>query len=285
MSELNRVVAIRVLGAALAGAAVFSATAQTGAPLKTGVDATFAPHAMVKLGGGLQGFNIELGEELARREGRKLEIEGTEFSGLVPGLNAKKYDFILAPVTVTPERAKAMLFTEGYLDTDYTFVIKKGTAPIAALEELKGKTIAVNKGSAYENWAKDNAQKYGFSFDVYGTNADAVQAVQSGRAFANLAGNTVAGWAAKQNPAVQTSYTVKTGLVWALAFRADDKAGRNAASMALKCMKQDGTVARLAEKWFGARPDASATAVKLAPGHGVPGLEGYDATPVTPSCS
>ena len=77
--------------------------AQTGAPLRTGVDATFAPHAMVKLDGGLQGFNIDLGEELAKRMQRKIEIEGTEFSGLVPGLNAKKYDFILAPVTVTPE--------------------------------------------------------------------------------------------------------------------------------------------------------------------------------------
>ncbi len=254
-----------------------------GVPLKTGVDATFAPHAMTKLGGGLQGFNIELGEELARRLGRKLDIEGTEFSGLIPGLNARKYDFVLAPVTVTPERAKVLLFTEGYLDTDYTFVTRKGTV-VQALDELKGKVIAVNKGSAYENWAKDNAARYGFSFDVYGTNADAVQAVQSGRAFANLAGNTVAGWAAKQNPAVQTSYTIKTGLVWALAFRADDKAGRNAASNALKCMKQDGTVSKLAEKWFGFKPGPDAAAVKLAPGHGVAGMEGYDAAPVTPKC-
>jgi polar amino acid transport system substrate-binding protein len=89
------------------------------------------------------------------------------------------------------------------------------------------------------------------SHDVYGNNADAVQAVQSGRADANLAGSTVAAWAAKQNPAVQTTYTVKTGLVWALAFRLDDKAGRDAAGMALKCMKQDGTLGKIAQKWFG----------------------------------
>jgi polar amino acid transport system substrate-binding protein len=286
MTDLNRALATRLLWATLAGAAILpAAMAQSGPPLKTGVDATLAPHAMVKLGGGLQGFNIDLGEELAKREGRKIEIEGTEFSGLVPGLNAKKYDFVLAPVTVTPERAKAMLFTEGYLDTDYTFVIKKGAPPIVKLEDLKGKTVAVNKGSAYENWAKDNGAKYGFTVDVYGTNADAIQAVQSGRAFANLAGNTVSAWAAKQNPAVQTSYTVKTGLVWAMAFRLDDKAGRDTASMALKCMKQDGTISRLAEKWFGTKPDADSTAVKIAPGHGVPGLDGYDPTPVTLKCS
>ncbi|MDB5964970.1 MAG: Periplasmic binding protein [Polaromonas sp.] len=269
-----------ISAAAVFGTAVF---AQTAAPLRTGVDATFAPHAMVKLDGGLQGFNIDLGEELAKRLQRKLVIDGTEFSGLVPGLNAKKYDFILAPVTVTPERAKAMLFTEGYLDTDYTFVTKKGVA-LGSLEELKGKTVAVNKGSAYENWARDNMAKYGFKYDVYGNNADAVQAVQSGRADANLAGSTVAAWAAKQNPAVQTTFTIKTGLVWALAFRLDDKAGRDAAGNALKCMKMDGTLGKIASKWFGYLPAADATAMKAAVGQGVEGLDGYDATPAKPVC-
>ncbi|MFN4311735.1 MAG: transporter substrate-binding domain-containing protein [Ferrovibrio sp.] len=274
------------LGLAALGALVLT----TGMPamaqaLKTGVDATFAPHAMVKLGGGLQGFNIELGEELAKRMGKKLEVEGTEFSGLIPGLNAKKYDFVLAPVTVTPERAKALLFTEGYLNTDFTFVEKKSAPGIKALSDLKGKTIAVNKGSAYETWARDNAEKYGFKYDVYGSNSDAIQAVQAGRADANLGGNTVSAWAAKQNPEVKTSYTITTGLVWALAFRGDDKAGRDAASMALKCMKKDGFVAKIAEKWFGFKPGPDAAAVVIAPGHGVPNMEGYDPTPVTLKCS
>jgi polar amino acid transport system substrate-binding protein len=266
--------------AMLSGAAAFAQPA----PLRTGVDATYAPHAMAKLDGGLQGFNIDLGEELARRLNRKINIEGTEFSALVPGLNARKYDFILAPVTVTPERAKAMLFTEGYLDTDYTFVTKKGAPAIKGLDDLKGKTISVNKGSAYENWTRDNAAKYGFKYDVYGNNADAVQAVQSGRADANLAGNTVAAWAAKQNPAVQTTYTIKTGLVWAMAFRLDDKAGRDAAGTALKCMKIDGTMGRMAQKWFGFLPAADATAMKPAVGQGVEGLDGYDPAPVKPAC-
>ncbi|WP_409514740.1 transporter substrate-binding domain-containing protein [Comamonas sp.] len=98
----------------LALALTSAAQAQTAAPLKTALDPTFAPQAMVKIGGGLQGFNVDMGEEIAKRLGRKLSIDATEFSGLVPGLNSGKYEFLLAPVTVTPERAKAMLFTEGY---------------------------------------------------------------------------------------------------------------------------------------------------------------------------
>ena len=253
-------------------------------PLRTGVDATFAPHAMPRLGGGIEGFNVDLGLEIGRRLGRTVEIDGTEFSALIPGMNAKKYDFVLAPTTATPERAKQMLFSEGYMETDYRFLQKKGDKPITSLEGLKGLTISLNKGSAYESWARDNAPKYGFKFDVYGTNADAVQAVLSGRANANLAGHTVVMWAAKQNPQLVPTYTYRTGLVWAMAFRHDDPATRAEINNALKCMKKDGTVARLYEKWFGEKPGPDSWAVKIAPGYGVPELPGYDAGPHAPKC-
>ena len=166
------------VGLALLISGACASAAWAAKPLVTGVDATFAPHAMPKLGGGLDGFNIELGQAIAKKLGTTIEIEGTEYAALIPGLNAKKYDFVLAPTTVTPERAKALLFSEGYLNTDYTFVVAKKAPDIKSLEELKGKTLAVNKGSAYENWARDNMAKYGFKYDVYATNADAIQAVQ-----------------------------------------------------------------------------------------------------------
>jgi polar amino acid transport system substrate-binding protein len=276
-----------VLSAGLAATLIAAAcpgTAGAAQPLVTGVDATFAPHAMPKLGGGLQGFNIDLGEALARQLGTTVRIEGTEYAALIPGLNARKYDFVLAPTTATPERAKSLLFSEGYLNTDYTFLVAKNKPDITGLQDLKGKTLAVNKGSAYENWARDNAAQYGFKYDVYASNADAVQAVQSGRADANLAGNTVSAWAAKQNPAVKTSYTIKTGLVWALAFRLDDKAGRDRVSTALKCLKQNGTVSALAQKWFGFTPAPGSAAATVGVGQGVPDLDGYDPTPVKLQC-
>ncbi|MFM2406803.1 MAG: hypothetical protein RL223_4683 [Pseudomonadota bacterium] len=266
-------------------AAACGAGAQPGAPIRTALDPTFAPQAMIKLGGGVQGFNVDLGEELARRLNRKLDVETTEFSGLIPGLNSGKYEFLLAPVTVTPERAKALLFTEGYTETNYTFIGRKGVPAFAALEDLKGKTLAVNKGSNYEGWARDNMAKYGFRFEVYGSNADALQAVLSNRADFNLAGSTVAGWAAKQNPQLVAGHTIKTGLVWAIPFRLNDKAGRDQVSNALKCMKLDGTLARLALKWYGYEPAAGSVERTVSPGHGVPGTEHYDPTPVTPKCS
>ena len=110
-------------GAALLVAA--SAYAQEPPPLRTAVDGTFAPHAFPNLSGGYQGFNIDLANEIAKRLKRKIVIDAAQFSGLVPALQAGTYDFLAAPTTVTKERAESMLFTEGYLNTDFQFLIRK----------------------------------------------------------------------------------------------------------------------------------------------------------------
>lgn len=255
------------------------------APLTLGLDGTFAPHAMPKLGGGIEGFNVDMANEIARRLGRPANVVAQEFSGLVPGLNAKRYDFLVAPMTVTAERAKSMLFTEGYLNTDYQFVIKKDAPDITKLEDLKGKTIAVNRGSIYDTWARDNLGKYGFQVENFNTTPDAIQAVQSGRAFANVAGNTAAAWVVQKNPGLKLSYTIKTGLVWAIPFRKDDVAFRNQVEEVVECMKLDGFYARLSEKWLGVKPEPGSPAVTVYPGYGTPGFEGYIADKPAPKCS
>src|SRR3974390_1786809 len=81
-------------------------------PLRSGIDGTFAPHAMPTLSGGVEGFNVDLAYEAAKRLGRKLELDTAQFSGLVPALHAGTYDFLAAAMTVTKERAESMLFTE-----------------------------------------------------------------------------------------------------------------------------------------------------------------------------
>lgn len=253
-------------------------------PLNTGLDGTFAPHAMPKMGGGVEGFNVDMANEIARRLGRPINIAAQEFSGLIPGLQAKRFDFIVAPVTVTAERSKSLLFSEGYLNTDYQFVIKKDAPDIKAIEDLKGKTIAVNRGSIYDTWARDNMGKYGFQVENFATQPDAVQAVLSGRAFANLAGNTSSAWAVKRTPDLKLSFLIKTGLVWAIPFRKDDVAMRNQVEAVVECMKLDGFYHKLSEKWLGVKPEPGSPPVTVYAGYGTPGFEGYDATPHTPRC-
>ena len=261
-----------------------SAHAQELPPLHTAVDGTFAPHAFPNLSGGYQGFNIDIANGLAERLKRKVVIDAAQFSGLIPAMQAGIYDFLAAPTTVTRERAENMLFTEGYLNTDFQFLIRKGAPKIEKLEDLKGKTISVNKGSAYDAWARDLEGKIGWKVESYGTQPDAVQAVLVGRADANVAGNTVIAWAVKSNPELELSYLYSTGLVWATPTRKDSAELRKSLEVATECMKLDGTIAKLHEKWFGIAPPPGSAAVTVFPGYGVPDMPGYDPTPHTPSC-
>lgn len=254
-------------------------------PLRTAVDGTFAPHAMPKLGGGVEGFNIDLFTEVARRMGREVTIDSGTFTSLVPALNSGRYDFLAAPTTVTRERAETWLFTEGYLWTAYQFGIRRGSAPLQSLDDLRGKAITVNKGSAYEIWARDNAERLGFTYQVFDTNTDAVAAVVAGRAYANLAGNTVVRYAATRTPNFVPDLVLReTRAHWAAPFRKDSVALRNQVEDALECMKRDGTVARLSEKWFGVAPAADDLERTAVPGYGVPDMPGYDPTPHEPRC-
>ncbi|HEU0157992.1 MAG TPA: transporter substrate-binding domain-containing protein [Hyphomicrobiaceae bacterium] len=253
-------------------------------PLRTAVDGTFAPHAMPRLEGGIQGFNVDLANEVGKRLKRPVEIQAMQFSGILPALQAGSIDFVAAPVTVTKERAENYIFTEGYLNTDYQFLTKKGEPPVTDLKQLKGKVIAVNKGAIYDSWARALEAEIGWSVESFGTQTDAVQAVLAGRAYANVAGNTAIQWAVKQQPQLQLSYLYATGLVWAMPVRKDQLALRAELENAIECMKKDGTMATMHERWFGTKPAANSPAVTIYPGTGVPGTPGYEAAPREPKC-
>ncbi len=255
-------------------------------PLLVAADVGFAPHAMARPDGSAEGFNIDLAEEIARRLGRPgYEIVDQEWSGIFAGLAAGRFEFIIAPTTMTYERSQEVLFVEGYLDTDYTFLIDDDAPDIESLEDIRGQAIAVNNGSVYDVWATENADLYDLEIQRYGKNADAVQAVLTGRAFANLAGESVAKWAAMQSPLVRTTYTIKSGRKFSVAFRNEDVEYRNRVEALLECMKSDGTMARLHEKWLGGPPAAGSAAITVLDGYGEPGMAGYDPTPHRPPCS
>lgn len=277
---MNRKVTFATLGALIAmGGPALAEDKYTVA-----LDGTFAPHAMPSLSGGVEGFNVDLANIIGERLGAEMDVVATQFSGILPGLAAGTYDFVVAPTTITAERSENVLFSEGYLNTDFQFVVKAGAEDVPELESLKGKIIAVNKGSVYDSWARDKAEDIGWTVESYGTNSDAIQAVVSGRAFANVAGNTVSAWAVKQNPAIELSYLFTTGLVWGMPFRKGDEELRAKVETVIECLKIDGTMTSLSEKWFGVTPVAGSAAITPVAGFGQPEFAGYVMDDHTPSC-
>lgn len=279
---LHRIAAVAAVALIVAGPALAQDKLP---PLRTGVDGTFAPHAMPKLGGGTEGFQIDLFTEVAKRMKREITIDSVSFSTLIPGMAAGRYDFIAAPTTVTKERAENMLFTAGYLWTAFQFGIKKGSAPIKGWEDLKGKAVSVNKGTPYEKLSKEMGEKHGFTVQVYDTQPDATQAVIAGRAYATLGGNTTIVYAASKNPQFVADLELKeTRAHWAAPVPKTNPTLRMQLQDAIDCMKKDGTIVKMSTKWFGREPPADALERVITPGYGPPGMPGYDPTPHELKC-
>ena len=254
-------------------------------PLVVAADVGFAPHVMMKGDGGVEGFNVDLAHEIAARLGRPgVEIVDFEWSSIFSGLYARRFEFVIAPTTITEGRARRVLLTEGYLDTDPVFLRRRDTAKLDDLSQLAGEIVAVNNGSAYDLWATDNADSLDFEVQRYGKNADAVQAVLSGRAFANLVGESVARWVVQQNPAVRADYRIRAETAFAIAFRNDDGDTRNRVEAILECLKVEGVLARIHRDWLGEDPAPGSAAVTAHDGFGPPGLPGFEPTPGRVPC-
>ena len=272
-----------VLG--VVGALAVAVAPASAEPMKVAADVGYSPHVMASPSGGVEGYNVDLMAEVAKRMGMEYEVIDHEWSGIFAGWAAGKYVAIIAPTTVTDERASKMLFGEPYFEVNYQFLIKKGAPQVEKLEDLAGKTIAVNKGNFYDKWLSERQEKYGWKIERFGKNADAIQAVATGRADANFAGDTVAGWTAKKNPLVEPSaLVISSGRVGAFAFDIANVEMRKKFEAVIECMKADGTVAKIHEKWTGQKPIAGGAAYKVEAGIGVPGIPGYDETPSGSGC-
>jgi polar amino acid transport system substrate-binding protein len=214
-------------------------------PLVVGSDFGVAPW-MVRGAAGPEGFGVDMIKEVAKRIGRPgVEIVDVNFSGLFAALFSKRIEFTVNPLNITAERAERMLYTEPFFATGNGFLIRAADA-MKGFDDLKGKQLAVNRGTISDTWATQNAEKYGFEVQRYDTFPDSVQAVITRRAFTALNEIPTAVFAAS--------------------------------------MKKDGTLVKMYEKWYGSKPDAASSINTVFPGYGAPGFKGYDATPHELSC-
>ncbi|MDQ8021499.1 MAG: transporter substrate-binding domain-containing protein [Moraxellaceae bacterium] len=270
----------------LAVAAVLASSIAQATPdnLLSPADSALPPFSMSDLGGGMKGLTIDLAAELSKQIGQKLNIDPASWSAALPGLASGKYDLLLAPVNVTPERAAMLLFSEPYLENDFLFLVKKDAPAITDPVGFKGKTIAVNKGSSFEAWVKSKAEELDLKVDTYGSGADAIQAVQSGRAFGTLSSLQAAEWIGANNPQLKTSYRVRTGAVAAIAFPKNNPELQLRVSNALKCLKMNGVLPAIYEKWTGAKLAPTSPTVVVYEGIGVKGFEGYKPDAPKPVC-
>ena len=255
----------------------------SGAPLVVGSDFGVAPW-MVRGTNGPEGFGADLVREVGHRLGRpSVEIVDVNFSALFPALFSKRIEFTVNPLNITAERATRMLFTEPFFATGNGFIIR-GADSMAGFDDLRGKVVAVNRGTISDTWATENAARYGFEVERYDVFPDTVQAVLTRRAFAALNEIPTTVYAASRNHAIKVGFKDFNGRNFGYAFRPEDAEYRNKVEGVLECMKRDGSLRALYEKWYGEAPAAGSALLTVYEGYGAPGFGGYDPTPHPAAC-
>jgi polar amino acid transport system substrate-binding protein len=254
-----------------------------GQKLVLGSDFGLAPW-MVRGVDGPEGFGVDLANALAKRLGRPgVEIVDVNFANLFAALFSKRIEFTINPLNITADRAERMLFSEPFFATGNGFLVRASDT-MSGFDDLKGKVLAVNRGTISDTWATDNAAKYGFEIQRYETFPDSVQAVITRRAYTALNEIPTTLFAASRNKAVKVGFADYNGRNFGIAFRLEDGAYRDKVEMALECMKRDGTLHAMYVKWYNAEPKPGSALDTVYPGYGPPGLKGYDPTEHAPAC-
>ena len=258
-----------------------SAHAET---IKAASDVGLPPFSMTGDDGKYQGIDIDIAAAMSKQMGAEIQVIDQPWSTTYPGLNAGKFDIVLSPATVSAERAKAMLFVQPYGDAIYGFLTRKN-APVTKIDDLRGKTIAVNKGNLFDLWLSQRQAEYGWTINRFDKTSDAASAVASGQADAAMMYVAAAGWMSRQvDGLMPSSYVIDNHEVYAYAVRLQDKALRDRLDVALACLKQNGTLAAIFRKWTGLEPLPGGAVMTITPGYGVVGYDNYDPTPHALTC-
>ena len=208
-----------------------------------GTNAEYPPFEYVE-NGEIAGFDAEIIKEAAKRMGIEYKWLNTNFDGLIPALQTKKVDIVIAGMSVTPEREKAVNFSILYL-TSNVAIVTNSKNPIKNMNDLSGKSYGVELGTTKEASARkiDGAEVVPFS-----STTGALVALKSGKIDGMVLDESVSSKYIEKNPEL-VLVGVMEGEPKAAAFNKDDKELMENFSKVLEEMITDGTVAELREKY------------------------------------
>jgi octopine/nopaline transport system substrate-binding protein len=270
---------VKTVSAALvASALAIGAAAAQDKTIKIATEGAYAPWNMQTAGGKLEGFEIDLANDLCARMKVKCEIIAQDWDGIIPGLNAKKYDAIMAGMSITDERQKVIDFSRAYANDPNAWAVPKssplakmpGTGQRISLDTqaaeaqklidamkpmLKGKAVGVQGSTTHANFV----DKY-FKGDVTVREYKSTEAhdldLAAGRIDAVTADSaTIRGTLDK--PEFKDFVMVGPGFVGGVlgkgvgvGLRKQDTALKQQFDDAISAAIKDGTVKKLSEKWF-----------------------------------
>lgn len=219
--------------------------------LIVGVDDTFPPMTYRDPNtNDIIGFDVDIGEEIAKRIGVTLEWQPIEWKGMIQSLKAKKIDMVICGVTITPEREEQIFLSDPYMYAGISMVIKKGYKDISSVKDLEDKKIGVQTGSS----GAKGLTELGFTENVstYDAYPSAFNDLDIGRIDVVAVDTVVGGYFIKERSSEfellsEKIITEKYGV----ALAKDNAKLQKKVNEAIAAMKDEGSLKDIAVKWFG----------------------------------
>ena len=245
--------------------------------IKIGTEGAYPPWNSKDASGKLIGFEVELAYTLCRYIGEQCVIVEQDWDGMIPALIMRKFDAIMAGMSITAERQKAISFSQGYADEVASLAVMKGsslegldtpaginlTKPNAAAKKalktltaaLAGKTVCVQTATIHQNFL-DSGDVGKVNVRTYKTQDEVNLDLASGRCDAALAAAVAfSDYAEKSGkPVVLTGPTFSGGAFGngvGVGIRKDDTELLKAFNSAINKARKNGDISRIATKWFG----------------------------------
>lgn len=169
-----------IAGAIMASLAAGAVQAKEWKTVRFGIEGAYPPFSWTDEQGQLQGFDVDMANALCEQMQVKCELIAQDWDGIIPALLARKYDAIIAAMSITAERQRTVDFTNRYALVPNKFVAKKGTDLELSKEGLKGKRVGVQIATTHDKYLTDNFGKE-VSLVRYGTADEAYLDLKAGR--------------------------------------------------------------------------------------------------------
>ena len=249
--------------AALAALLALGAGAALAQDLAVGANVGNVPWEFQDEAGEIVGFEVDLVEAVAERLGRGVEIVNIPFQGLFSAVQSGRIDLAISSITITDERLGSVSFAQPYYDSDQSLTVASGGP--ASLDEMEGRVVGVDTGSTGDMWASEHAEEHGFG-DIrrYEGLAPAMLDLQAGRIDGYVSDIPVLLYYVRDKPGLEVVQRIETGEKYSMMFALGSPLASEV-DEALSALKEEGVLADLHERWFGAAPDEGTSTVTVLP--------------------
>jgi ABC-type amino acid transport substrate-binding protein len=207
------------------------------------------------------GFDIALMHAIATQFGLALQpvrYAGDDFNGIFDGLTNRQYDAVISGTTITPERAKIVLFSQPYLEFNQGIAVNRERTPdVASVADLRSLTAGIQSGNTSDLVARRLVAEgaiSGIKYYPYHGIATALDDLEAGRIGLVIKLHPVIAWLAKDRPRLAVPLEVPTHERLGIAFDRTNESLRDAVDLALATLRENGEFARLSARWFPTNP-------------------------------